>query len=66
MKFIEINSKDYNKVETAFKTVAEAILVKIENGNLPLNQGIGVKTGDQQTNNKLKNVEKSEKKKGCC
>jgi hypothetical protein len=29
-------------------------------------QGIGIKTGDQQSNNKLKSGEKSEKKKGGC
>ncbi len=49
----------------AFKTVAETILNKIQNGSLPLNQGIGVKTGDQQIGNKLKK-QKPQKKGGCC
>lgn len=53
LKFVEINAKDYGKVEQAFKMVGEAILGKIENGVLPINQGIGVKTGDQQVNNKV-------------
>lgn len=38
LTFIEINAKDYGKVETAFKTVAEAILGKVESGKLPMNQ----------------------------
>lgn len=38
LTFIEINAKDYNKVESAFKKAAEAILAKVESGKLPLNQ----------------------------
>lgn len=38
LTFIEINAKDYGKVEKAFKTVAENILSKAESGKLPLNQ----------------------------
>jgi hypothetical protein len=45
--FIEINSKNYNKVEMAFKQITGSILQKIENGEIPLNQQIGIKTGDQ-------------------
>jgi hypothetical protein len=29
LTFIEINSNDYTKVEEAFKTVSDAILVKV-------------------------------------
>jgi len=29
LTFIEINSKDYSKVEAAFKKVSEAILLKV-------------------------------------
>jgi GTPase SAR1 family protein len=39
--FIEINSKDYARVEEAFKKVADSILVKAESGKIPLNQ-VGV------------------------
>jgi hypothetical protein len=38
LTFIEINAKDYGKVESAFKKVSEAILNKVESGKLPLNQ----------------------------
>jgi GTPase SAR1 family protein len=38
LTFIEINAKDYNKVESAFRKVSEAILNKVESGKLPLNQ----------------------------
>lgn len=38
LNFIEINAKDYSKVEKAFKKVAECILIKVESGKLPLNQ----------------------------
>jgi exonuclease VII small subunit len=40
LTFIEINAKDYGKVESAFKKVSEAILNKVESGKLPLNQVI--------------------------
>jgi hypothetical protein len=36
--FIEINSKEYVRVEAAFKKISEAILAKVESGKLPLNQ----------------------------
>ena len=36
--FIEINSKEYVRVEAAFKKISEAILGKVETGKLPLNQ----------------------------
>jgi hypothetical protein len=38
ISFIEINSKDYQKVEEAFKKIASSILVKVESGKLPLSQ----------------------------
>ncbi len=38
LTFIQINAKDYNKVEAAFRKVSEAILSKVESGKLPLNQ----------------------------
>jgi GTPase SAR1 family protein len=38
--FIEINSKEYVRVEAAFKKITESILVKVESGKLPLNQVI--------------------------
>ena len=47
LNFIEINSKEYGKVESAFKKVSEGILNKVQNGSIPMTQGIGVKTGDQ-------------------
>lgn len=47
LNFIEINAKDYHKVETAFKKVAEGILDKLEKGSIPLSHGNGIKTGDQ-------------------
>lgn len=34
-------------MEAAFKKVAEGILEKVEKGSIPLNQGNGIKTGDQ-------------------
>ncbi len=40
LTFIEINAKDYSKVEQAFSKVAASILVKVESGKLPLNQVI--------------------------
>lgn len=36
--FIEINSKEYVRVEAAFKKITESILNKAESGKLPLNQ----------------------------
>lgn len=67
LNFIEINSKDYHKVEGAFKRVAEAILSKIETGSIPLNQGIGIKTGDQEKTGGLKQeVGNKKKNKQCC
>jgi hypothetical protein len=47
----------------AFKKVAESILDKIENGAIPLNQGIGIKTGDQDKSNILKGQENKKNKK---
>lgn len=38
ISFIEINSKDYQKVEEAFKKIASSILTKVESGKLPLTQ----------------------------
>ena len=38
LTFIEINAMSYEKVEAAFKKVAESILKKVETGKLPLNQ----------------------------
>ena len=64
--FIEINSKEYAKVETAFKTISEAILKKVESGKLPLNQGIGIKAGDQPNSRTLANQNKQKQKEGCC
>jgi Ras-related protein Rab-2A len=45
--FIEINTRNYSKVEATFKMITETILSKIESGEMPLNQQIGVKAGDQ-------------------
>lgn len=45
--FIEINAKDYSKVEAAFKKIASTILTKVLNGKLPLNQ---VKNNDSLGN----------------
>lgn len=47
LSFIEINAKDYPKVESAFKKVAEGILDKLEKGAIPMSHGNGIKTGDQ-------------------
>jgi Ras-related protein Rab-2A len=47
LSFIEINAKDYQKVESAFKRVAEGILDKLEKGAIPMSHGNGIKTGDQ-------------------
>lgn len=64
--FIEINAKDYAKVEEAFRKVTASILSKVESGKLPINQGIGIKVGDQPSNkDTLKNPVKKEKS-GCC
>ena len=38
--FIEINSKEYVRVEAAFKKITESILNKAESGKIPLNQVI--------------------------
>jgi hypothetical protein len=38
LTFIEINAKDYSKVEQAFIKVSSSILAKVEGGKLPLNQ----------------------------
>ena len=38
ISFIEINSKDYQKVQEAFKKIASSILIKVESGKLPLSQ----------------------------
>ena len=38
ISFIEINSKDYQTVEEAFKKIASSILTKVESGKLPLTQ----------------------------
>jgi|LakMenE18May11ns_1017448.scaffolds.fasta_scaffold6431473_1 hypothetical protein len=41
ISFIEINSKDYQKVEEAFKKIASSILTKVESGKLPISQVFG-------------------------
>lgn len=73
IKFIEINAKEYVRVEQAFRKISETILDKVESGKLPLNQvtitiikGIGVKAGDQPNTRVLNNTEKNKKKEGCC
>lgn len=63
--FIEINAKDYGKVEEAFKKVTSSILAKVESGKLPINQGIGIKVGDQPSNKESLSVKK-EKGGSCC
>lgn len=40
--FIEINSKEYVRVEAAFKKISESILAKVESGKLPLNQVLSI------------------------
>lgn len=67
LTFIEISAKDYSKVEQAFTKVTASILAKVESGKLPLNQGIGIKVGDQpQAKNTLKNSKTEQTKKKCC
>ena len=63
LNFVEINAKDYYRVQTAFKKVAEAILDKVQNGSIPLNQGIGVKTGEQDNKSKVTKVKDSKNNK---
>lgn len=38
LNFIEINTKEYLKVEAAFNKVTKLILAKVEGGKLPVNQ----------------------------
>ena len=52
-------------METAFRTISESLLVKIQNGSIPLNQGIGIKTGDQEKLGALTSKAKNNEKK-CC
>lgn len=66
LNFIEINSKEYGKVESAFKKVSEGILNKVQDDSIPMTQGIGVKTGDQEKTGALKNNKKKQKNGGCC
>ena len=63
--FMEISARDYHKVENAFHRVAEGILGKIEKGDIPLSQGVGVKVGDQDKPVLNSKIGKN-KKKGCC
>jgi hypothetical protein len=54
-------------VEEAFKKVASSILAKVEGGKLPINQGIGIKAGDQPlVKDTLKASKSKDKKKNCC
>ena len=65
LEFMEINSREYDRVEVAFRKISEVILEKIENRSIGVGQGMGIKVGEKRESGLL-DCSSIKRREECC